>query len=328
MYVIGLMVPETYAPVLLRRRAAALSQSTGLHYVSEYDLHTPKDYTLFAKLKDNLTRPFVLLFKELIVFLLSLYAAIVYGTLYLMFGGESSHVIVVLDIDPFFKSLPNRLPSRTRILSWDWWTRLHVRRLTLSVVAVVVAISVVGIVVVELLVVKILVIESNQLADDFMRRGIFIGFIIGVALNVLENRRYCIKLEAAGGTLPPEDRLPLACWGGVLMPMGLFVFAWTAVPTSIHWSLPILATIPFGTGMLLVFLSTTNYLVDTYLMYAASVLAAAAVFRALLGAAFPMFTPQLFARLGINWALTLVAFLSLACAPVRHAFPRSSSHHR
>ena len=87
MYVVGCLVPETYAPVLLRRRALALSKTTGFNYVSEYDLHTPKDETLADKLKLNLTRPFVLLFKELIVFLLSLYAAIVYGTLYMMFGG-------------------------------------------------------------------------------------------------------------------------------------------------------------------------------------------------------------------------------------------------
>lgn len=148
-------------------------------------------------------------------------------------------------------------------------------------------------------------------------RGIFIGFLIGVGINVFENRKYNIKLEANGGILPPETRLPLAAWGGVLMPVGLFVFAWTAVPTSIHWIVPVLATIPFGIGMLLVFLSTTNYLVDSYLMYAASCLAATAVLRSLFGAIFPLFTAQLFAALGVNWALTLVAFLSLACAPVR-----------
>ena len=110
------------------------------------------------------------------------------------------------------------------------------------------------------------------------------------------------------------------------MPLGLFVFAWTAVPTSIHWIVPVLATIPFGVGMLLVFLSTTNYLVDTYLMYAASCLAANAVLRSLFGAIFPLFTQSMFAKLGVNWALTLVAFLSLACAPVRrHPFSTKST---
>ena len=147
--------------------------------------------------------------------------------------------------------------------------------------------------------------------------GIFIGFLIGVGINIFENRKYNLRLEAAGGKLPPEARLPLAAWGGVLMPAGLFVFAWTAVPESIHWSVPILATIPFGVGMLLVFLSTTNYLVDAYLMYAASCLAANAVLRSMFGAVFPLFTARMFAELGVNWALTLVAFLSLACAPVR-----------
>lgn len=64
----------------------------------------------------------------------------------------------------------------------------------------------------------------------------------------------------------------------------------------------------------------TNYLVDVYLLYAASVLAANAVLRSLFGAAFPLFTVSLFAKLGTQWALTLFAFLSLACVPIPFLF--------
>lgn len=51
---------------------------------------------------------------------------------------------------------------------------------------------------------------------------------------------------------------------------------------------------PFGAGMVLIFLSLQNYLIDSYLIYAASVLAANSVVRSLLGADFPLFTPFMY----------------------------------
>lgn len=50
-------------------------------------------------------------------------------------------------------------------------------------------------------------------------------------------------------------------------------------------------------------------------MFAASVLAANAVLRSLFGAAFPLFTVQMYTTLGIHWAASIPAFLALACVP-------------
>lgn len=130
--------------------------------------------------------------------------------------------------------------------------------------------------------------------------------------------------------------------GGICMPAGIFWFAWTAYPVSIHWIVSIIATVPFGFGMVLVFLSVSvrppslpvirfaktdrwraqMYLVDSYLIYAASVLAANSVLRSLFGAAFPLFTTEMYDALGVNWASTLVGFLALACAPMPFLFAR------
>lgn len=44
-----------------------------------------------------------------------------------------------------------------------------------------------------------------------------------------------------------------------------------------------------------------NYLIDAYTIYAASVLAASAILRSLFGAAFPLFTTQMYHNLGIHW---------------------------
>lgn len=72
--------------------------------------------------------------------------------------------------------------------------------------------------------------------------------------------------------------------------------------------------------MVLVFLSIMNYLIDSYVIFAASVLAANAVLRSLFGAAFPLFTPYMYDDLGIHWASTIPAFLALACVPFPFLF--------
>jgi len=107
--------------------------------------------------------------------------------------------------------------------------------------------------------------------------------------------------------------------GSVCLPVGLFWFAWTNYP-SIHWSVSIIATAPFGFGMVLVFLSIMNYLIDAYVIYAASVLAANSVIRSLFGAAFPLFTTYMYQNLGIHWASSIPAFLALACVPFPFLF--------
>ena len=47
------------------------------------------------------------------------------------------------------------------------------------------------------------------------------------------------------------------------MPIGLFWFAWTNYP-SINYMVSIAAGIPFGFGMVMVFLGIMNYLIDAY----------------------------------------------------------------
>ena len=83
--VVCLLVPETFAPVLLRARAAKLSRLTGKVYKSRLEIDQGH-LTVTEIFTTTLSRPFALLFKEPIVLLLSIYLAIVYGTLYMMFG--------------------------------------------------------------------------------------------------------------------------------------------------------------------------------------------------------------------------------------------------
>jgi multidrug resistance protein len=191
--------PETYAPVLLQKRATKLSLETGKVYRSTAEIDQNK-LPISKLFRTSLSRPWILLFCEPIVFLLSLYMAIIYGTLYLLFGAFP----VVYE----------------EIRGWSQ-----------------------GI---------------GGLA--------FIGVAIGVTFAVLwnlffENTFYLRRIERRGDQHCPEARLPMSLVGGVALPIGLFWFSWTNY-TSIHWAVSVAAGIPFGFGMMLVFISIQTYLVD------------------------------------------------------------------
>lgn len=77
----------------------------------------------------------------------------------------------------------------------------------------------------------------------------------------------------------------------------------------------IAAGAPFGFALVVVFQGINNYLVDSYTIFAASVLAGTAVLRSMMAAAFPLFVDKMFKNIGIHWGSSVPAFLSLAFAP-------------
>jgi hypothetical protein len=138
-----------------------------------------------------LKRPLVILFREPIVLLLSLYMAVIYGTLYMLFG---AFPIV-------FQQGRGWSPG----------------------------------------------------IGGLAFLGVAVGMILAVAYCLWDNKRYGVVSDKHGGFAPPEQRLPSVMLGGVLIPVGLIWFAWTNGP-EIHWIVPIIASGPFGFGMVLVFL--------------------------------------------------------------------------
>ncbi len=201
LWILGaLFLPETYPPVILRKRAAKLSKMTGKVYRSQGDVE--QGPTTFGHVfKTSLSRPWILLFREPIVLLLSIYMAIIYGTLYMLF---SAFPIVYQQ---------NR--------GWS-----------------------AGI-------------------GGLAFLGVAVGMIFAVAYSIWDNKRYSRVSDEHGGFAPPEARLPITMIGGIAVPIGLFWFAWTNYP-SINYMVSIAAGIPFGFGMVMVFLGIMNYLIDAY----------------------------------------------------------------
>ena len=63
-----------------------------------------------------------------------------------------------------------------------------------------------------------------------------------------------------------------------------------------------------------------NYLIDSYTVYSASVLAAMSVLRYMFGGVFPLFTTYMYKGLGIHWASSIPAFVAVACIPLPFLF--------
>ncbi|KAI8965603.1 MFS general substrate transporter [Daldinia sp. FL1419] len=119
----------------------------------------------------------------------------------------------------------------------------------------------------------------------------------------------------------PEVRiapvLTIPC--GIALPIGLFIYGWTA-NFGVHWIVPMLGVLIFAAGLMGVMFCIQNYLLDTYPRYAASVTAAMAVLRSLLGALLPLGGLEMYNALGLGWGNSLLAFVSLALIPLPVVF--------
>jgi MFS transporter, DHA1 family, multidrug resistance protein len=93
---------------------------------------------------------------------------------------------------------------------------------------------------------------------------------------------------------------------------GLFWFGWTGYTGRILWVAPVFAGLFIGFGIFSIFLSLLNYIVDAYLMFSASALAANTFMRSLCAGIFPLFATYMFDNMGIEWASTVrVTYSSL-----------------
>lgn len=101
----------------------------------------------------------------------------------------------------------------------------------------------------------------------------------------------------------------------------MFWLAWTA-KTSIHPITPIMSGLFFGLGYILIFMAMINYLTDAYKQYSASAQAAASTIRSTMAVCLPLATNPMYSKLGINWATSLLAFISLSLAIIPFAFMR------
>lgn len=159
--------------------------------------------------------------------------------------------------------------------------------------------------------------------------GLIIGTVLAPFLLVLVDyalyqprlKRFR-KAKPEEERFPPEHRLYPALIASFLLPGSLFVFAWTARP-SIHWIVPIFFQGFAILASLLIYASANLFMMDSYgPLYGASAAGAAMLSRYTLSAAFPLFSLQMYRSLGVGWATSLLAFCTLAMAPIPWLFWR------
>jgi DHA1 family multidrug resistance protein-like MFS transporter len=230
------LMEETYLKTTLQKRAAQIRKATGniaIHHVSEEEVVEFNDL-----LHKHFLPPLQLLFREPIVFLITIYTAFIYGILYLFL---EAYPIVFTE----YRGIPSTLATLPYI-------------------------------------------------------GLIVGVLIGCGIVIAFEPRYNRKLKANNNMPVPEQRLLPMMVGATLFPIGLFWFAWTGNYPSIHWIVPTLSGLLTSAGIMTIFLQALNYLIDAYLMVAASAIAANTFLRSFFGAGFPLFAAQMFNNLGLS----------------------------
>lgn len=258
---------ETYAPVILARKAARLRKETGNEAIrSKLDAGlSPRDFFM-----RSIIRPAKMLVRSPVVLMTSLFVGLVYGYLYLLFT------------------------TFTLVFQQNYG------------------------------------FSSGSVGLTFL--GIGVGSFIGLIFFAWSSDRTLKKRTAQADTIAlaegkesagmkPEYRLDLMLPTYALIPVGLFIYGWTA-NYHVHWIVPIMATSLIGVGNLSVFMCITTYLVDAFTIYAASALAANTVIRSLMGAVLPLAGEKMYLTLGLGWGNSLLAFLAIAFLPIPYVLNR------
>ncbi|KAF2828448.1 MFS general substrate transporter [Ophiobolus disseminans] len=124
-----------------------------------------------------------------------------------------------------------------------------------------------------------------------------------------------VKRKAAKSDHRPENRLLPMIFMWPLVGVGLIIYGWTA-HYAVHWIGPMIGTAIFGAGAMSAIFFTGTYIVDAYPLHSASGMAASSVLRSLIGGLAPLFATKLYQKLNVGWAFSLLAFISLAFAPI------------
>lgn len=145
---------------------------------------------------------------------------------------------------------------------------------------------------------------------------LLVGYMVSLGTFWSLSDKTVVRMTAANnGVFEPEMRLPYCIWFAMVIPISFFWYGWSADQHT-HWIVPVLGIVPFGLGIVGVWLPTQAYLIDAYPQYAASALAAFSVLRCTVAAFLPLAGPKMYSSLSIGWGTSVLGFISLAFIPV------------
>lgn len=243
---------ESYAPVLLRRRAAKLRKETGDNrYHAEIETREDGRSAMW-KIHRALSRPLRLLAFHPIIQLQAILEGINYGLLYFALASFSS-----LYVSAYGESIAT--------------SGLHYIAICIGT------------------------ISGSQIC----------GPLMDYAYKRLTSR--------TGESDVPELRVPLLIPGALITPVGMLLYGWAA-RYHLSWVAVDVGAALLSLGMQIFDTTLSAYVMDAYPEHISSAAAATQVLRSLMAFAFPLFSSNLYDKLGYGWGNSLLAFLSIGIA--------------
>ncbi|KAK5131031.1 hypothetical protein LTR08_001381 [Meristemomyces frigidus] len=136
-----------------------------------------------------------------------------------------------------------------------------------------------------------------------------IACIFGVTSFLVYQIWYLVPDIKNNGLREPEHRLVPALFGVIALPVGYFMFGWTA-RAAVPWIVSVIGAGILIAANFLIFQCIFVYLPLSYPKYAASLFAANDLSRSLFAAACVLFSRPMFINLGIGGGVSLLAGLS------------------
>lgn len=117
-----------------------------------------------------------------------------------------------------------------------------------------------------------------------------------------------------GAPVEPEFRLWPAIFTAPLLPISLFWLGWTNQPNISIWC-GLAACFCFGLVLIATYVSSYEYIIDSYQDHAAIALASITMVRYLVAGAVVMAARPMYERLGVSWTMTLLGCVATMLAP-------------
>lgn len=154
--------------------------------------------------------------------------------------------------------------------------------------------------------------------------SLLVGTVLACFIYVITVRQVFTKRMLRGDEIFPEIFIPFAIIASVLMPIGIFILAFTGTK-SIHWIAPLFGAAIFGAGAFMTFQSLFNYLGMSFYRFLASVFAGNALFRSVIAGAFPLFGKALYDNLAtdkypVGWGSATLGFICVAAIAIPVTF--------
>jgi len=161
-------------------------------------------------------------------------------------------------------------------------------------------------------------IDSYGFAPDIcglVYIGLGVGFIAGLGTVAKLSDATVIRMTKSNhGQFEPEMRLPACIFFACFIPITFFWYGWSA-DFKVHWIVPCIGLVPFGFGMMGIFIPIQTYVIDAFPSFAASGLAALTVLRSLFGSFLPLAGTPMYSKLGLGWGNTVLGFVAIGLIP-------------